>query len=115
MTRVTDEERARRRAVMKAAAERARARSAETDRIVDERAAECLMTVLAEILAGWSEAEIAAEHPELPPRAARAVFFWAARRLGDWRPEGGAASSPTHEDVIVALLELARLLAEDDG
>jgi rubrerythrin len=40
MTRMTDEERARRRAKMKAAGERARARSAETDRIVAERAAE---------------------------------------------------------------------------
>ena len=35
---VTDEERARRRAVMKAAGERARARSEETDRIVAGRA-----------------------------------------------------------------------------
>lgn len=46
MTRMTDEERARRRAKMKASGERARARSAETDRIVDERAAEIAKAVI---------------------------------------------------------------------
>lgn len=94
----------RKRARMKAAADRARARLADVDRELASRrpagpvyitqepgGQPCVrgtgvpaMSVLEPVLAGRSEDDIALQYPQLPDHARKAVASWARRGIASW-------------------------------